>query len=109
MPPWEILLECEILTLESSGGLMPGWNRKCPLGVPLIVHILTLAGPGPFLRADVGVGRGGSDFRDLVFILSYYLLSPLRIPPVISGQGWLRVLLFFFSFFTFCFLIASFS
>ena len=47
---------------------MPGWNRKCPLGVPLIVHILTLAGPGPFLCADVGVGRGGSDFRDLMFL-----------------------------------------
>ena len=49
---------------------MPEWSRKCPLGVPLIVCILTLAGPGPFLH----VRRGGSDFRDLMFILSYYLL-----------------------------------
>ena len=64
-----------MLTLEGSGGLMPGWNRKCPLGVPLIVRILTLAGPGPFLHVNVGVGRGGSDFRDLMFILPYYLLS----------------------------------
>ena len=78
MPPWEILLECEILTLEGSGGLVPGWSRKCPLGVPLIVHILTLAGPGPFLCADVGVGRGGSDFRNLMFILSYYLLISIQ-------------------------------
>ena len=68
-----------MLTLESSGVLVLGWSRECPMGVPLIVHILTLAGPGPFLRADVGVGRGGSDFRDLMFILPYYLLNVLLL------------------------------
>ena len=47
---------------------MPGWSRKCPLGVPLVVYILTFAGPDLPLRADVGVGRGGSDFRDFVFL-----------------------------------------
>ena len=50
------------------GGLVPGWSRKCPLGVPLVVYIITFTGPGPFLHADVGVGRGGSDFRDLMFL-----------------------------------------
>ena len=53
MPPWEILLGCEMLTLESSGGLVPGWSRECPMGVPLIVHILTLAGPGPPLLVSI--------------------------------------------------------
>ena len=51
-------LECEILTLEGWGGLVPGWSRKCPLGVPLVVYILTLTGPDPFSHAGVGVGRG---------------------------------------------------
>ena len=55
---------------------MPGWSRKCPLGVPLIVHILTLAGPDPFLRAVVGVDQGGSDFRD--FGVHSFLLSSKR-------------------------------
>ena len=61
-------LEYEILTLEGWGGLVPGWSRKCPLGVPLVVYILTFTGPDLFLHADVGVGRGGSDFRDLMFL-----------------------------------------
>ena len=43
---------------------MPGWNRECPLGVPLTVYILTLAGPDSFLRALVSIGRGGFDLRD---------------------------------------------
>ena len=87
---------------------MPGWNRECPMGVPLIVHILTLAGPGPSLYADVGAGRGWFRFSRVDVHLSYYLLSLLRIPPVVSGQGWLLVICGFF-FFTFCFLIAGFS
>ena len=35
------------------GGLVPGWSRECPMGVPLIVHILTLAGPGPPLLVSI--------------------------------------------------------
>ena len=52
---------------------MPGWNRECPLGVPLTVYILTLAGPDSFLRAVVSIGRGGSDLRD--FGVYSFLLS----------------------------------
>ena len=52
---------------------MPGWNRECPLGVPLTVYILTLAGPDSFLRAIVSIGRGGSDLRD--FGVYSFLLS----------------------------------
>ena len=73
--------------------LVPGRSRRCPLGAPLVVSVMAFIGPGPF---DIGVGRGRSDFRDFYVFLSYHLLSLLRIPPVISGQGWLRVLLFFF-------------
>ena len=42
-----------MLTLESSGVLVLGWSRECPMGVPLIVHILTLAGPGLLLLASI--------------------------------------------------------
>ena len=35
------------------------------MGVPLVVSVITFTGPGPF---DIGVGRGGSDFRDLMFL-----------------------------------------
>ena len=70
-------LECEILTLEGWGGLVPGWSRKCPLGVPLVVYILTLTGPDPFSHADVGVGRGGSDFRDLMFLFFLIIFQTL--------------------------------
>ena len=56
---------------------MPGWNRECPLGVPLIVYILTLAGPDSFLRADVSIGWGGSDLRD--FGVYSFLLSSNRL------------------------------
>ena len=52
---------------------MPGWNRECPLGVPLPVYILTLAGPDSFLRALVSIGRGGLDLRD--FGVYSFLLS----------------------------------
>ena len=56
---------------------MPGWNRECPLGVPLIVYILTLAGPDSFLRADVSIGWGGSDLRD--FGVYSFLLSSISV------------------------------
>ena len=52
---------------------MLGWNRECPLGVPLTVYILTLAGPDFFLRALVSIGRGGLDLRD--FGVYSFLLS----------------------------------
>ena len=54
---------------------MPGWNRECPLGVPLTVYILTLAGPDSFLRALVSIGRGGFDLRDfgVFFLIIFYL------------------------------------
>ena len=79
---------------------MPEWNRKCPLGVPLIVHILTLAGPDPFLRAVVGVDQGGSDFRD--FGVHSFLLSSISVENsscgirsgVVAGYMWV----FFFYF-----------
>ena len=45
-----------------------GWVFLC-------LSILTLAGPGPFSHADFSVCRGGSNFRDLMFILPYYLLQ----------------------------------
>ena len=53
---------------------MPGWNRECPLGVPLTVYILTLAGPDSFLRALVSIGRGGFDLRDfgVFFLIIFY-------------------------------------
>ena len=41
----------------------------------LWLSILTLAGPSPFSHADFNVCRGGSNFRDLMFILPYYLLN----------------------------------
>ena len=64
-----------MLTLESSGGLVPGWSRECPMGVPLICSYLNLSRTRPSLaRVDVSIAWGGSDFRDSVFILSYYLL-----------------------------------
>ena len=75
--------------------LVPGWSRKCPLGAPLVVSVMAFIGPGPF---HVGVDRGRSDFRDFYVFLSYHLLSLLRIPPVISGQGWLGFCWFFVGF-----------
>ena len=56
---------------------MPGWNRECPLGVPLTVYILTLAGPDSFLRALVSIGRGGLDLRD--FGVYSFLLSSISV------------------------------
>ena len=40
----------------------------------LWLSILTLAGPDPSLHVDFSVCWGGSNFRDLMFILPYYLL-----------------------------------
>ena len=84
--------------------LVPGWSRRCPLGAPLVVSVMAFIGPGPF---HVGVDRGRSDFRDFYVFLSYHLLSLLRIPPVISGQGWLDFVGFFFFFYVYLLLLDS--
>ena len=47
------LLGYAMLTLESSGVLVLGWNWECQMDAPLVVHILTLAGPGPPLLVSV--------------------------------------------------------
>ena len=47
------LLGYAMLTLESSGVLVLGRNRECQMDAPLVVHILTLAGPGPPLLVSV--------------------------------------------------------
>ena len=80
---------------------MLGWNRGCRLGVPLIVH-LNLDGTRPFLVCG---SRCWSNFRDLMFILPYYLLSLLRTPPVIFDQGFVGFCFFFFFFFFFDYLL----
>ena len=46
----------EMLTLEDWGAMCSvgvgltlegyGWSRKCPLGVPLVVSVITFTGPG---------------------------------------------------------------
>ena len=72
-----------MLTLEGSG--VPCLTGIENVGwVFLRLSILTLAEPDLFLYADLSVDRGGSNFRDLMFLLPYYLLSLLRIPPMIS-------------------------
>ena len=66
---------------------MPGWNRECPLGVPLTVYILTLAGPDSFLRAVVSIGRGGSDLRDFgvySFLLSSIIVTAVHCCPLVG-------------------------
>ena len=75
---------------------MPGWNRECPLGVPLTVYILTLAGPDSFLRALVSIGRGGLDLRDFGVYSS--LLSSISVENSSCGIRSGVVACFFFFF-----------
>ena len=67
----------EMLTLEGSG--VPCLTGIENVGwVFLRLSILTLAEPDLFLYAGLSVGRGGSNFRDLMFLLPYYLLNLIK-------------------------------
>ena len=57
--------------------------------------VLTLAGPRPFLLVLVLHCPGRVRFFEILAIVSYYLLSPLIIPPYIAA----RVVLVFIWFF----------